>query len=922
MDPAQVLADEGVTARSLTHTLCYWAVVHGAMLLGDGSYELGFELQPLHLDTLSEGELDSVARRLKRFIETLPTRERARFIYSKDAHSEPVIAQHEALVAQLAGPAAYLARHRIAALRDGATRGQFISRRLLLAVTYHPRRIRPPRRWAAFVVVAGLVALVFGLLIGWMIGLIAGGSLASLLHWLIAGRPRKPFAPLSHRELEEDRAALEMLRALIVSALDAAGMPARPLNDHEYVDGAWRYFNPGRAATGLVPPSLQYQTRGELPPWLTRPDRWRWLGGGEWTADASLRQVIARSGVVRDPSTLLVDGRYIKIVAMDALPVGESRMNELVKLLVSRTKFTVVVDVAREPRAAALARLALRSRLLRSIAETQGAPDTVAAERGLRTTREVQYQAVGGEIEIVRFGAAAILTGTTLDEVATAEREVLEFFSGETQDAQMVREDGALAHQFFALAPFSGQINGRTRAVLSITAVHFLPIAGPPPGSPRPVLLVSNRYHGLTPIDLFDPRQQAWNAVAAGSTGSGKTFFSSVLAMATHAAGAQVVVVDRGSNAPPGPWLSATRLLCGQHISMDPSTGVAVNPCDLAVGQAEPDGHKVTFLTTLVSRMVSTADDPLDGYERGIVEAAVRATYARHVREVDAPAGRVQLLEPVYLHDIVQSLRMLGAVAGAHPISEEDRRTAQRIAARLYQWIDRGRFASLVDRATTVNLINDWIYIDVAALESNPELMPVMILILTDLIWRHVSRQLGVARTLVVLDEVWALIADPIAGAFVEDLYRRLRTTGSGVLSISQDIRDFQDNKHALAVLANSNAYFLFRTESPAACGEVLRLNLREVDANLARVSAATGEYAEVLLVQRFQDRSTSGLLALFPSRRDYWLVTSHAHERAFRDRYMRAYDDPQQALEALVRDAPLATAAPSASVGKENVRA
>src|SRR5712692_8911073 len=115
MDPAQVLADEGVTARSLTHTLCYWAVVHGAMLLGDGSYELGFELQPLHLDTLSEGDLETVARRLKRFIETLPTRERARFIYSKDAHSEPVISQHEALVAQRAGPAAYLARHRIAA---------------------------------------------------------------------------------------------------------------------------------------------------------------------------------------------------------------------------------------------------------------------------------------------------------------------------------------------------------------------------------------------------------------------------------------------------------------------------------------------------------------------------------------------------------------------------------------------------------------------------------------------------------------------------------------------------------------------------------------------------------------------------------------------------------------------------------------
>ncbi len=919
MDPAKVLTDQAVEAKSLTHALPYWGIVHGATVLADGSYELGFELQPLHLDTLSEQELEDLTRRLKRMVETLPARERARFMYEKDADIESLIAQHEGLVAGRSGSAGCLARRRIAALRDGARQGQFLSQRLLLSVTYHPRRSRPSRRWIPTAVLGGVVALVFGLLTAWMIGVILGGGLAWGFHWLTAGRPRKLFTPLSVRELAEDCAALDTLRAIVLSALKATGLQARPLDDHEYLAWAWRYFNPGRAAAGMAPPSLQHQTRMELPPDLIGPDRRHWLAGGEWMADTSLRQVIARSGVVRDPATLVVDERYIKIIAMDTLPVGESRMNELVKLLACRRKFTVIVDIAREPRAAALARLALRSRLLHSIAETQGAPDTVAAERGLQTTREVQYQAVGGEVEIVRFGVAAVLTGATLEDVTAGEREILEFFSSEMQDVQMVREDGALAHQFFSLAPFCGQINSRTRAALSITAVHFLPIAGPPRGAPRPILLVGNRYHGLTSIDLFDPRQHAWNAVAAGSTGSGKTFFSCVLAMAMHAAGAQLVVVDRGSNSPPGPWLSATRILGGRYIPLDPSMGVAINPCDLLPGQIEPDSHKVTFLITLISRMVSTIDAPLDGYERGLVEAAVRAAYARRRREVDTPAGRIQVLDAVFLHDIVHSLRMLGAVAGTHPITEEDRHTALRIAARLYQWVDRGRFGGLVDRPTTVTLDGDWIYIDVAALESNPELMPVMILILTDLIWRHVNRAIGIARTLVVLDEVWALIADPVAGAFVEDLYRRFRTTGSGVLSISQDIRDFLDNKHALAVLSNCNAYFLFHTLNPGACGEVVRLNPREVDVNLARVSAMAGEYAEVMYVQRLQDRSISGLLALFPSRHDYWLLSSHAAERAVRDRYMRAHDDPQQALEALVLDHPAAGATLTAHVQTES---
>lgn len=917
MDAAKVLVDPVVEAKSLTHILPYWSILNGAMLLADGSYELGFELHPLHLDTLSEEELEGVARRLKRLIETLPARERARFAYVKDLGVEDLIEQHEALTANATGPAAYLARQRTAALREGARVGQFIGRRLLLSITYHPPRTRLPRRWLGASLLGGVFALLIGLLIGWLHGVLAGAALAWFVHWLSGGRPPKPFTSMSRRQAESDSAALDALRAVILSALEAASITARALSDQEYVEWAWRYFNPGRAAAGTMPPSVRHQTHTELLPRLIRP-RGGWLGGGEWMVDTSLRQVIGRGGIVRDPSSLLVDERMVKILAMDALPVGESRMNELVKLLASRTRFTVVIDVAREPRAAALARLALRSRLLRSIAETQGAPDTVAAERGLHTTREVQYQAVGGELEIVRFGVAVIITARSHEEAAAAEREVLEFFSGEMQDAQLVREDAALARQFFALAPFSGQINRRTRAALSVTAVHFLPMAGPPPGSPRPLLLVGNRYHGLTAVDPFDPRQSAWNAVAAGATGSGKTFFSAVLAMAAHAAGAQVIVVDRGSNTPPGPWLSAIRFLNGQYISLDPSTGVAINPCDLASSQVEPDAHKATFLVTLISRMVSNDGDPLDGYERGIVEAAVRAAYARHVREITTVDDQSRALDPVYLRDIVQSLRMLGAVAGTHQITDEDRRTAHRIASRLYQWTERGRFAALVDRPTNVNLNSDWVYIDVAALESNPELMPVMILVLTDLIWRHITRDIGVKRTLVVLDEVWALIADPIAGAFVEDLYRRFRTTGSSVLSVSQDIRDFQKNQHALAVLANSNAYYLFHTESPTVCGEALRLNRREVEANLARVSSASGDFAEVLLVQRFQDRSRSGLLALFPSRHDYWLVSSHAHERALRQQYMRDHAAPAQALEALVRDYPGPTSKSTSSNTKE----
>jgi hypothetical protein len=917
MDPAKALADDGVVAKSLTHALPYWAVVNGAMLLSDGSYELGFELETVHLDTMSEGELMDFTRRLKRFVEVLPPLERARFVYAKDFGVEEEIRKSEQLAASDDGPSAYLHRRRTQWVRTLHSRGALIGRKLLLCLTYHPPRTRPPKHWATALVLGGLVALFAGLWIGWKAGLLLGAITGGFYYWVFGARPRKPFTPLTRKELERDREELNGLRTIIIGALRNAGIRARPLEDDEYVAWAWRYFNPGRAASGLKPPTANHTTRVELPKRLLREKK-GWLGGGEWMPDTSLRQVIARSGIVRDPDTLYVDGMLVRVLAMDTLPVGETLMNQLVRLLASSTKFTVVVDVVREPRAAALARLALRSRLLQSIAQSE-APDVVGAERGLEVTRQVQYMAVGGELEIVRFGVAVVIASRTREELEAAQREVLEFFATDLQDVHMVREDAALGRQFLALAPFSGKVNHRTRAAQSITAVHFLPVAGPPEGSEKPVLLLSSRYRNVMGLDPFDPRQSSWNAVAAGKTGSGKTFFSAVLALAAHAAGIQVIVVDRGHNVPPGPWLSATRYVGGQYISMDPASGVSINPCDLPPGEVEPDPHKVTFLVTLIDRMVAETGSRLDGYERGLVESAVRAAYARNLREADTPDGPARVLEPVYLRDIVQSLRMLGVVAGAHQATEEDRRAAQRIATRLYQWVERGRFAGLVDRPTTVSIDSDWIYIDVAALQDNPELMPVMILVLTDMIWRHVNRNIGRRRTLVVLDEVWALVADPVAGPFVEDLYRRFRTTGSGVLAISQDIRDFMDNKHALAVLSNCSTYYLFHTENPGAYGQVLGLNEREVNLNLANLTASTGGFSELMVVRRFPDRTRSGVVVLYPSRWDYWLVGSHAHERALRERYFREYGNMRDALEALVRENPQGVA-PALSEGAREV--
>jgi type IV secretory pathway VirB4 component len=335
-------------------------------------------------------------------------------------------------------------------------------------------------------------------------------------------------------------------------------------------------------------------------------------------------------------------------------------------------------------------------------------------------------------------------------------------------------------------------------------------------------------------------------------------------------------------------------------VTFDPSAGVSINPCDIPADQTEPDKNKLSFLTTLISRMASDKGEALGLQERNVVQAAIRQAYLRNLRT--APDGTA-LLEPLFLHDIVGTLRNLGAVAGTHDLSDEDRAIARRIATRLYQWVDRGRYAELVDRPTTVNLTENWILFDTAPLAQEPELLPVAILIITDLVWRHVSSSAG-RPTLLVLDEVWALLADRIAGDFIQDLYRRLRTTGSGVLSISQDMADFRDSEHAVAILSNAQTYYLTRSADPEFTASLLRLNARQAR-QLGSMSMAKGVFGELMIVRRLGDRQEAAICAYVPTPQDRWISESDASTRLLRDRYVREYADVMSAIEALARDAP-----------------
>src|SRR5205807_433459 len=80
---------------------------------------------------------------------------------------------------------------------------------------------------------------------------------------------------------------------------------------------------------------------------------------------------------------------------------------------------------------------------------------------------------------------------------------------------------------------------------------------------------------------------------------------------------------------------------------------------DLLAGEAEPDSTHLALLKSLVALMVAEPERAPDRQEMALVESAIRQTYAR-------AAG-----VPVFLHDLVRTLRTFEQVGAHHAGPEE-----------------------------------------------------------------------------------------------------------------------------------------------------------------------------------------------------------------------------------------------------------
>lgn len=839
--------------KPLHQLLPYWEIHQGAMFLEDGRFEVGAAVDVGPDLFRSAGDRQILLTQLRALLEgVVPIDQRLRVIVeSRRGSAEEV--------------AAYRAR------KD---RGRAVFRMLAAERALMQERLAAGGgrlSWKVYFLLSGGRARAGG---GSALGYLLGRARLALG---LAGKAAH-YVPFSPGELEEALAEAHGLRAALVAYLRRGGLEAEPMDDQAIFSLCYRFLN------------------DHEPPQPYRPDP-RYASERTLRADPgldpqTLKRALGRSEIYNLARDYLHLGNdFVRLYNMYALPAA-TRYGLLNQALVQERAY-VVLDIVHPAQGALMAKLENRKRQAWQLNnDRSSAPESSVANAVGDLLEALQRQEKSGE-HFLRWGASLLLRGESVEHLDALERAVLPRL-GDTLGAKWRRQQEYLAYPFSLLLPFSGRTQDTLFTTLSQNAAQTAVFFGPwvRPKLKSATCLTTNRYSAFTNIDLFDPKAANWNTAVLGASGSGKTFtVQSLLSDAMAEGDLELIIIDKK-----GDYAPLVALAGGATIPIAPGAGVTLNMFDLAPGESEPSEEKLTFLQRVfhILKGGEAAPDP-DLYLKEqlwmeAVRTAYRAARERVVGGADDPPSPHRAdgwrLRPITLSEVLSTLGALGQLAG-RAIGVEEKALSRRLAVELSVWT-QGAMGRFLDGQTNVQMgDNPVVYFDIAGFDAfdDPRVTALGISLISQLVYRRLNQSPRDRRKIIVFDEAHAVFKIEASAALVTDLYRRARSYGAGVWTITQSIADYQ-GPYVKGVLDSTSIFMILRVPEQEEL-VVRTLGLPEAcEGYLRTLERRNGEWSEMLYVMRGEDSRLQGdILRVAPTRLDYWAFTSSAADVARRRR-------------------------------------
>lgn len=323
------------------------------------------------------------------------------------------------------------------------------------------------------------------------------------------------------------------------------------------------------------------------------------------------------------------------------------------------------------------------------------------------------------------------------------------------------------------------------------------------------------------------------NVSVFGQSGSGKTFFVSLLTLRSTLRGIKTVIID-----PEGDYKKICRAIGGVSFTISNDAKLGINPFDVDMEDevddfGRPTGKQLVNVRVKVGDLVNLIAVMVGGFDRdveSVVSHVLSATYEAFGITEDPES----LYESGTSFDeetgqlVQKKMKAMPTLSNFRDNfisyvkeADVDKKAMNKIITALGMFC-KGGINDLFDRQTSpelANFLNSCVMnFDVSQLEENL-MRPIGMYVAMTWTWDKVVKKNIKVKKRVVCDEAWMLVNKNMAGyeftsAFLEKCARRIRKRNGGLLVASQNFIEFTDSAQGKAVLSNTMVN-MFLQQSP-----------------------------------------------------------------------------------------------------------
>lgn len=377
-------------------------------------------------------------------------------------------------------------------------------------------------------------------------------------------------------------------------------------------------------------------------------------------------------------------------------------------------------------------------------------------------------------------------------------------------------------------------------------------------------------------IDFYDKEKlNNSNITVFGKSGSGKTFFVSLLTMRSALRGIRTVIID-----PEGEYLPLTRALGGAHVYIAPESDQFINPFDLEAEEVRRKDGSIDMVVDIKAKisdllnLVGVMSGGMNPEMRSLVSDALARVYRKMGFSEDPSSLKVSEAyydekDGVFYPEGMEKPMPTFSNFHAELIemaTRERNPDLKRLAGSL-EMFKKGGLYDLFDTHTSDELKNfknaPIVTFDISRLEESI-LRPIGMYIALQWTWEKFLKKRPQIKKRVVCDEAWMLVNRGMAGhemtaQFLETTSRRVRKRNGGLLIASQNFVEFDSSDQGKAVLTNANVNFFLRQDQTDINALQDRFKLSDGEANFL-LRARRGE-----TLIRVQQDSAVGNVYAFP---------------------------------------------------------